>query len=210
MTRRMFTTVLGAAAVVAIVAGCSGSPEAAPTNTPPVSSSAVAAGLPHSGAPKVEHPLPEAVVSGQPCEGALTSGQLNEIFGMVPQGKPETLPGIGPKCRWSNPDSGAGLTVYYGTQTRQGLSALYQNTKPKAQVWRELSPVQGFPAVASVSIGSDAKDQFCQVTVGITDESTVDAALTVGDSKRGKVDPCELSARVADMVVANLKRKGGA
>ncbi|HWD83971.1 MAG TPA: hypothetical protein VG497_33950, partial [Kribbella sp.] len=99
MTRRMFTTVLGAAVVVSVVAGCSGSPEAAPTSTPPVSSSATAAGLPHSGAPKVEHPLPESALSGQPCQEALASDQLTQIFGMEPQGKPDDTAGLGPSCR---------------------------------------------------------------------------------------------------------------
>jgi hypothetical protein len=137
MTRRTVMTVLGAAAAVSVVAGCSGGSAAPPTtasatNSP--ASSSAAATLPHSGAPRVEHPLPESVLSGQPCQEALTSSQLNEIFGMVPQGKPDTLPGIGAKCRWSNVDSGAGLSVYYGNQTHQGLSGLYQNTKPQAKV----------------------------------------------------------------------------
>ncbi|WP_409466913.1 DUF3558 domain-containing protein [Amycolatopsis sp. GA6-003] len=205
-TRRMLTTVLGAVAVVSVAAGCSGGPVPAP----PASSSA-AAGLPHSGAPKVEHPLPASVLSGQPCEQALTPDQLNQIFGTVPQGKPGILAGVGPKCEWSNLDSGAGLGIYYATLTHQGLSGLYQNTKPQAKVWRELPPIQGFPAVANSTFGSGTQNGFCQVSVGITDELTVDASLTPSDAKRASgADPCELSARVADLVVTNLKRKAGA
>ncbi len=167
--------------------------------------------LPHSGAPKVEHPLPASVLSGQPCQEALTSDQLSQIFGTVPQGKPDTLGGIGPECKWNNLDSGAGLSVFYVTQPHDGLSGLYQNTKPQAKVWRELSPIQGFPAVANSTFSSGTQTGFCQVSVGISDELTVDASLTPSDAKRASgADPCELSARVADMVVSNLKRKAGA
>nr|WP_154676393.1 DUF3558 domain-containing protein [Amycolatopsis benzoatilytica] len=199
---------LGAAAVVSAAAGCSGGPTAAPASTTPASS---AAGLPHSGAPKVEHPLPESVLTGQPCQDALTSEQLTQIFGTAPQGKPDILAGIGPECKWDNLDSGAGLSVFYVTQTHEGLSGLYQNTKPQAKVWRELPPIQGFPAVANSTFSSGTQTGFCQVSVGISDALTVDASLTPSDAKRASgADPCELSARVADMVVTNLKRKAGA
>ncbi|PFG47412.1 uncharacterized protein DUF3558 [Amycolatopsis sulphurea] len=183
---------------------------AAPASSAPVPASSAAA-LPHSGAPKVERPLPASVLSGPPCQEALTSDQLKQIFGMVPQGKPDTLPGIGPECDWSNIDAGAGLGIYYATQPRQGLSGLYQNTKPRSKLWRELSPIQGFPAVASSSVSAGDKNGFCQVSVGITDESSVDVSLTPSDAKLAAgVDPCVLSERVAGMVVTNLKRKAGA
>ncbi|RJQ83753.1 DUF3558 domain-containing protein [Amycolatopsis panacis] len=211
MTRRTLIAVLGVAVVVAVGAGCSRGPAAAPASAAPVQASSAAA-LPHSGAPKVEHPLPASVLSGPPCQEALTSDQLKQIFGMVPQGKPNTLPGIGPECRWSNIDSGAGLSVFYATQPHHGLSGLYRNSKPQAKVWRVLPPIQGFPAIAFST--SDAqtsiRDGLCQVSVGIADDLTVDLGLTPGDAKQGKVDPCVLSERVAGMVVTNLKRKAGA
>ncbi|PFG48689.1 uncharacterized protein DUF3558 [Amycolatopsis sulphurea] len=212
MTRRTLTAVLGVAAVVS-AAGCSGDPNAAPASSAPVSasSSAAAATLPHSGAPKVEHPLPASVLSGQPCQEALASDQLTQIFGTAPQGKPDTLPGIGPECRWANIDSGAGLSVGYTTQTHQGLSGVYQNTKPQSKVWRELPPIQAFPAVAASTFNAGTQTGFCGVSVGVADDLSFDVSLTPSDAKRaGGADPCELSARVADMVVTNLKRKAGA
>ncbi|WP_409466763.1 DUF3558 domain-containing protein [Amycolatopsis sp. GA6-003] len=208
MTHRMLPAVVGAVALASVLAGCTGGPGAAPASTAPASSSAAA--LPHSGAPKVEHPLPATVLSGQPCQDALTSDQLSQIFGTVPQGKPGSIPGLGPDCKWNNTDSGAGLTIGYTTETHQGLSALYQNTKPQAKVWRELPPIQGFPAVAASTFSSGTQTGFCAVSVGIADDLSFDASLTPSDAKQGKVDPCELSARVADMVVTNLKRKPGA
>ncbi|GAB3353335.1 DUF3558 domain-containing protein [Amycolatopsis echigonensis] len=211
MTPRTLATVLGAVAVVCVAAGCSGGSAAPPVASPPPPSSPAAAVLPHSGAPKVEHPLPASVLSGQPCQDALTSDQLNQIFGTVPQGKPGSLPGLGLDCKWNNIDSGAGLTVGYTTQTHQGLSALYQNTKPQAKVWRVLPPIQGFPAVAASTFSSGTQDGFCAVSVGVADDLSFDASLTPSDAKRASgADPCELSARVADMVVTNLKRKAGA
>jgi hypothetical protein len=70
--------------------------------------------------------------------------------------------------------------------------------------------VQGFPAVAASTLSSGTQTGTCQVSVGITDASTIDATLTLGESKQGgNADPCELSARVADMVVTNLKQKAG-
>ncbi|MFF0147242.1 uncharacterized protein DUF3558 [Amycolatopsis sulphurea] len=208
MTRRTLTTLLCATAAVSVIAGCSGGSAAAPASTTPASSSAAAA-LPHSGAPKVEHLLPASVLSGQPCQEALTSDQLKQILGMTPAGKPDSVPGIGPNCKWGNRDTGAGVAIGYDVETHGGLSIIYQNTKPRAQVWRALPPVQGFPAVAHLAIGAEIKDQFCQVSVGITDELSFDASLTISDAKRGKADPCELTARVADMVVTNLRQKAG-
>ncbi|WP_081655385.1 DUF3558 domain-containing protein [Amycolatopsis orientalis] len=213
MTRRVVTTILGAVAVVSVAAACSSGPGAAPASTEPTpaSSSATAAGLPHSGAPKVEHPLPESVLSGQPCQEALTSDQLKQILDMVPQGEPSNIPGLGPDCKWHNTDAGAQVGVGYTTQTHQGLSAVYQGTKPQAKVWRELPPIQGFPAVAFSTEDSGTQTGLCLVSVGIADDLSFDASLGLGDAKRASgADPCPLAARVADMVVTNLKRKAGA
>ena len=41
------------------------------------SPSAAGKTLPYAGAPKVEHPLPESVLSALPCDGALTPDQLH-------------------------------------------------------------------------------------------------------------------------------------
>ncbi|GAA3588034.1 DUF3558 domain-containing protein [Amycolatopsis ultiminotia] len=207
MTRRTMMTAVGMAAVAAVAAGCSGGPGAAPASTPP---SSPANALPHSGAPKVDHPLPASVLSDDPCQEALTPAQLKEIIGIAPQGEHKDTAGLGPSCDWHNSDAGSLVTVSYTTESHAGLSGLYQNTKPKSQVWRELPLIQGFPAVAAVAIGSDLTDQFCQVSVGIRDDLSFDATLVLGNANRGKADPCELAPRVADMVVTNLRQKAGA
>ena len=162
--------------------------------------------MPHSGAPKVEHPLPASVLSGDPCQGALTPDQLKQILGAVPPGEPGNLSGIGRSCKW-NADALA--SVDYSTQTHEGLSAVYAGTKPQSKVWRVLPPIQGFPAVGHSTYSSDTPNNFCQVSVGVADDLSFDASLVLSDSKVGKADPCDLTARVADMVVTNLRQKAG-
>ncbi|MGW7538867.1 DUF3558 domain-containing protein [Amycolatopsis sp. NPDC054798] len=207
MNRRSPARLLVAVGAVVTAAGCSGGDVPAPpaSSTP----SAAAASLPYAGAPKVDRPLPSSVLSGDPCQNALTAGQLKEILGATDPPKSENLPATGPACRWDHPDSGAGLNVFYDIRTHQGLSSVYQNTKPKTTTWRPLPPIQGFPAVAYSIYPGGGVDDSCDVSVGIADDYTVDAALTLGQSKAGKADPCELTAKVAEMVVANLRQRAG-
>jgi hypothetical protein len=189
---------------VALAAGCSGKPAAAPTNTP--SPSPTGETLPHSGAPKVEHPLPESVLSGDPCQGALTPDQLQQILGTAPQGEPDSTAGLGPSCDWH---ADASVSVSYVTQDHQGLSAVYKNTKPQAAVWRVLPLIQGFPAVGYVDKAGANSGDICQVGVGVADDLSFGATLQLSLAKKGSADPCDLAARVADMVVTNLRQKAG-
>jgi hypothetical protein len=197
----------GAIATLTFAAACSG--EAAtttPTAAPPASTAAT---LPNSSAPKVEHPLPDSVLSGDPCQTALTPDQLKQILGIAPQGERDDAQGLGPACNWHNSDTGAVVGVGYTTEQRDGLSAVYAGTKPQAKVWQELPLIQGFPAVAHSTSGADTPDNFCQVSVGISDELEFDASLILSSAKTGTADPCTLTAKVADMVVTNLRKKAG-
>ncbi|MFE3177173.1 DUF3558 domain-containing protein [Amycolatopsis sp. NPDC059090] len=197
--------VIGGAVVTA--AGCSGgNAPAIPASSAP---SPAAASLPYAGAPKVDRPLPPSVLSGDPCRNSLTAGQLKEILGATDPPKSENLPATGPACRWDHPESGAGLNVFYDIRTHQGLSSVYQNTKPKTTTWRPIPSIQGFPAVAFSSYTGIGFDDSCDVSVGIADDYTVDAALNLGNGKAGKADPCELTTKVADMVIANLRQRAG-
>ncbi|WP_244287363.1 DUF3558 domain-containing protein [Amycolatopsis rubida] len=197
-----------------LLAGCSGgsAPSPAPdaTNAPPPSS-ASGKTLPYAGAPKVEHPLPESVLSVHPCDGALTPEQVKTLVGKPTQGEHADNPALGTECHWSNRDTGSLATVLYTTKVSDGLSAAYANTKPQAKRWHPLSPIQGLPAVAaSVYKQQATTDSFCQVTVGISDQKTIDASVSLGYSQIGKKDPCDAAAVVADMVITNLKQKAGA
>lgn len=212
--RMRFSVSVVSVATAVLLAGCSGgsAPSTSPgaTNAPP-SSSAAGKTLPYAGAPKVEHPLPESVLSVHPCDGALTSEQVNTLLGKPTQGEHADNPALGAECHWSNKDAGSLATVLYTTKVADGLSAVYANTKPQSKLWRPLSPIQGLPAVASSVYQQQAgKNSFCQVTVGISDQKTIDASVTLGYSQIGKTDPCDAAAVVAGMVVTNLKKKAGA
>ncbi|WP_409466735.1 DUF3558 domain-containing protein [Amycolatopsis sp. GA6-003] len=213
MRMRFSVSVVSVVAAV-LLTGCSGgsapNPVPGATNAPP-SSSATGKALPYAGAPKVEHPLPESVLAVHPCDGALTPEQVKTLLGKPTQGEHADNPALGTECHWGNRDTGSLATVIYSTKVADGLSAAYANTKPQATIWRPLAPIQGLPAVAASVYKQQATiKSFCQVTVGISDQKTFDASVSLGDSQIGKKDPCEAAAIVADMVVTNLKQKAGA
>ncbi|MGH3623690.1 MAG: DUF3558 domain-containing protein [Sciscionella sp.] len=191
-----------------IIAGCSGGGESRPSasseqSSSPLSSPTVAA-LPHSGAPSVRDPLPASVLVGNPCEEALTATQVEVALGEVVVGEPDTI-STGPTCDWGRAETGAAIHVGYVTETHQGLSAVYANTRPQSRVWRPLPPIQGFPAVAHAG----GAQGYCAVSVGLANDLSVDISGFLGYEKEGKVDPCDAVAQLADMVVTTLRKKAG-
>ncbi|WP_326838148.1 DUF3558 domain-containing protein [Amycolatopsis rhabdoformis] len=184
------------------VSACSSPPPPEPVVTSPT-----AAALPHSGAPKVPHPLPASVLAGDPCREALTPDQLKQILGTVPQSKPKDTPGLGLSCDWQ---ADASVNVIYETEQHEGLSAVYELTKPQAKVWNVRQPIQGFPAVGHSTFASGTSAGFCQVSIGISDELLFDTSVSLSSRKVGVSDPCDVAARIADMVVTNLRQKAGA
>ncbi|WP_409183259.1 DUF3558 domain-containing protein [Amycolatopsis sp. VS8301801F10] len=213
MRARLLPWAAATGAVIALVAGCSGGPAPSPASSSggvPASSAGTGKTLPYAGAPKVDSPLPDSALSGHPCDSGLTPDQLGRILNQKPQGVHDDEAALGAQCHWKNSDAGAIVSVLYSTKTADGLSAVYANTKPKSTVWRPLSPVQGFPAVAHSTYSAEGSKSFCQVSVGVSDQHTVDVSITLGKAKVGKTDPCDVTAQVADMVVTNLKQKAGA
>lgn len=163
--------------------------------------------LPHSGAPPVRNPLPRTVLDGDPCVDALTPAQVRVGLGVAVTGERGDLASVGPACSWTNPKSLAQVSVGYTTETKQGLSGVYQNTKPKAKVWKELT-IQGFPAAASVT--SAAEDDFCGISVGLADDFSIDVAVFISASKIGTLNPCDAATTAAEMAVTTLKEKAAA
>ncbi|MFD2473063.1 DUF3558 domain-containing protein [Amycolatopsis silviterrae] len=212
MRARVFPWAAGAGAAIALVSACSGGSVPNPASSSaaaPSSPSATGKTLPYAGAPKVESPLPDSVLSSHPCDGGLTPDQVGRILSQKPQGEHGDEAALGAQCHWTNSDAGAIVSVLYSTKTADGLSEVYANTKPKSTVWRPLPPVQGFPAVAHSTYSAGGSKSFCQVSVGVSDQHTVDVSITLGQAKVGKADPCDVTAQVADMVIANLKKKAG-
>ncbi|WP_410576134.1 DUF3558 domain-containing protein [Amycolatopsis sp. lyj-108] len=211
MSHRALVGIIG---MVALVAACSdsstngtsgvtpsSSPMSVSTETPPATST-----LPFAGAPKVAVPLPSSALSGDPCTDALTTEQVMQALGAQVQGEPNKIDKIGPSCEWFNRDTTGKVTVTFVTETRVGLSGLYQNSKSGDSSWKELPLMHGFPAVAHNKVTSS-----CQVSIGFADDRSVDVTTHLGLNKGGgKTDPCEVAPQVAELVVATLKKKAGA
>ncbi|MDT8910264.1 DUF3558 family protein [Amycolatopsis sp. PS_44_ISF1] len=194
-----------------LTAACSGSNtpgSPSPASQPPSSSAPpVSRTPPYAGAPKVASPLPSMVLSGSACD-ALTPDQVKINLGKTVAGKPDHLPGIGAECNWTNSQTGGQMAVFYVTEPKTGLSGDYANTRPQMAVWKELPPIQGFPAVAYSDNGKP-NPGYCAVSVGITDTLSVDVHVNLSDDKAGKVDACTVVPLTADDVVTTLKQKAG-
>lgn len=210
MRRVIAALATGSAALVA--AGCSG--ETGGAAEPPAADSSASSSpstgssaLPNSGAPAVTSPLPESVLSGDPCE-ALTRQQIADALGEgASQGERRDLDTVGPGCDWHAATSGdGGFVVSFNTASRQGLSEVYANAKPQMDVFRELEPIEGFPAVA-YKRGDAARE--CTVDVGLANEYTVSITSTQSTAKEGKADSCEGTETVASWLVGNLTQKAG-
>ncbi|ACU98136.1 DUF3558 domain-containing protein [Saccharomonospora viridis] len=210
------SAVVGVGLVLA-VAGCSEGVDgdAAPTSESSVSvsaspsSSAQAGGseLPHSGAPAVADPLPESALPSDPCE-VLTPQQVEEILGEgAAAGKRADLDGLGPGCDWSNRKTFGGFRIGFHTVNRQGLSASYANVKPQSSIFREVGPVDRFPAVA---YKDSEDDPICTVVVGLADEYAISTGVALSmEKKNAGVDSCGPAERIAATVVGNLKDRAG-
>ncbi|EIF00396.1 DUF3558 domain-containing protein [Saccharomonospora glauca] len=210
------SAVVGVGLVLA-VAGCSEGVDgdAAPTSESSVSvsaspsSSAQAGGseLPHSGAPAVADPLPESALPSDPCE-VLTPQQVEEILGEgASEGKRKDLDELGPGCDWGNQDTLGGFKIGFDTVARQGLSAAYANAKPRSAIFREVGPVDRFPAVA---YKDSEDDPYCTVVVGLADDYAISATVTLSfEKEEAGVDSCGPAERIAATVVGNLKDRAG-
>jgi len=161
--------------------------------------------LPHSGAPAVTNPLPESVLSGDPCTDALTQDQARNLLGEGVEHESENAPELGPSCRWTNLDTGASFRVSYDVNTRQGLSGGYQNVKPQREVFNEIEPIEGFPGF---EYKQSQDDVTCTTAVGLADEYGLLVTLSVGDQGEADGDdPCDGGRVVMEMIVSNLKAK---
>ncbi|GAA1234254.1 DUF3558 domain-containing protein [Prauserella halophila] len=200
---------LAAGAAAVLVAGCSGEstgqPEPAPMSSTGSSAPSSAGGssagsdLPHSGAPEVTNPLPESVLSGDPCQ-ALTRDQQEWALGSdVSDGKRRDIDILGPRCSWDN--DGGGFTLSFLTVTRGGLSVNYANAKDAGNPLREVDPVQGLPTITLPD-----QDVGCSAVVGLADEYAVSVTVAIDDPD-DDTHACDSALRLSDMVVGNLKDK---
>jgi hypothetical protein len=211
MSRRTSAVIVFAAAALSLSACTTKTPPA--DRTPPASNDAPTSssgtGVPFAGAPTVANPLPASVLSGDPCADALTPAQLEDFIGAPLKTDRADLPQLGPACSWGNLSQGSNINVGYDITTHNGLSGLYQNTKPQSGVWKPIADVSGFPAVAHAGNRGTTPTDYCITTVGLADDLSVNVAVNVSREKQGTLDPCDASTDVADAVVATLKSKAG-
>ncbi|WP_167369631.1 DUF3558 domain-containing protein [Amycolatopsis orientalis] len=195
-------------ATAVAVAACSGGGV-----TPPVSSmkSSVAPEqtLPYGGAPKVSTPLPESIFAGDPCADTLNADQILKAVGKPSETERKDADSIGPGCEWFNTVTTGQVIMRYALKLPGGLSAIYENVKPKAEVWKPIASLQGFPAVAYVSPSGGSPDKFCQISIGVTDNTTVEISNFLGLTSQGKKNPCDSANIVADLVMTSLRAKAG-
>lgn len=205
--RRCLCAVVGLC-LATVTAGCSAEPTEGVASETPTSSGTAAVranGLPHSGAPAVSTPLPESVLPRDPCR-AFTRQQIVEALGAdAPEGERDDI-ATGPWCSWQDSTTGAGIFVNFLTETREGLSTLYRNMRPVVKVWREIPSIGGFPAVA---FQSTENQRACSVNVGLSDVYAVSVSVVPGRAKKDRVDLCELSGKLAQTLVDNLKERAG-
>lgn len=208
--RKLATLTLGALAVLATA--CSSedgqaepqlSTSAAMPSSAPASNDATS-DLPHSGAPAVDNPLPESVVSGDPCQ-SLDREQVTTALGEgASNGQRDDLEELGPRCRWTNQDTIASFVVTFQTAHREGLSTTYANVKPQAAAFNEVPPIEGYPAVTYQA--NEAGGPMCSVMVGIANEYAISVTGTLStESEQAGKDSCEPVQQVASWVVSNLK-----
>ncbi|WP_158056854.1 DUF3558 family protein [Saccharomonospora sp. CUA-673] len=149
---------LATGAALLLVTGCAEgaggqaepAPEAAAESSevmPESSESDDATDLPHSGAPAVPNPLPESVLTGDPCD-VVPPDQVETILGQRVEGRDSDLDELGPGCHWANVDDGSGFQVRFHTVMRQGLSASYANAQQQVDNFTAIDSLAGFPAVS--------------------------------------------------------------
>jgi hypothetical protein len=207
-----FVAVIAAVAVFSCACTGKGSNDVtASSNAPTESASETTSqsNLPYAGAPSVVNPLPAFALSGDPCADALTPAKAEEFLGAPLKTERNDSPELGAGCSWANQDRGSQIGVTYDTKTGSGLSGVYQNTQPQSGVWKPLSDVQGFPAVAHAGTKGTTPRDYCQVSIGLANDLSVDVTLNLGAAKVGTVEPCNGAADVANAVAASLKSKAG-
>ncbi|SDR16888.1 Protein of unknown function [Actinopolyspora saharensis] len=195
-----------ALSAVALLAGCGSGAGTTDTSEQPATSS-----VNMHGAPEVQNPLDTEAFQQKPCS-VLESDQINALDMQQWEVEQEMDAVGGPKCGWTYmggpPDytvSNTGVTfMAKGT----GLKGVYQR-KDAFEYFRELKPVEGFPAVAGASLAPQTSTPEeageCDIHVGVTDDLAVTTQVSLGEGSPYAGDPCGRARDVATEVVKTLK-----
>lgn len=208
MTTRL-TQLLTTILCCALVAGCTttSAGNATPVGTAPSSpesaSSEVAPAdeLPTDGAPAVDDPLDTSAFQRDPCRAL--SRQQSEELNVGTAGKPNDGP-LGKGCEWSNQNTRGKTMVVFLDKDPRGLSAEYR-AADRFAYFEELSPIEGYPAVARDGVDDRARG-FCTIVVGVSNEIAFETNLQLSRDNVGKREPCGVAAEVAGMALQTMKQ----
>lgn len=161
--------------------------------------------LPTDGAPAVTDPLDTATFQQDPCR-ALTADQSTQL-NVGSSGKSRDG-ALGNGCEWANADTLGSTIIDFLDKDPRGLSAVYQaNKQGKWAYFEELSPIEGFPAVARDLVDDRDKGQ-CAIVVGVSDKVAFSLFLYLSRANTGQKDPCEVASQVAGMALQTMKQGG--
>lgn len=158
--------------------------------------------LPSDGAPKVENPIDAGRFEQSPCD-VLTAAQADELR-IGPEGTRADTD-IGNGCTWHNSKTGGDLAIGFLTNYDQGLSSLYRaHNLGDFEYFEPIANLEGFPAVAW---DSDDKKPVsdCTISVGLTDNLSMQSTTGLSRDNVGEVDPCEVAAMATGKMLVTMR-----
>jgi hypothetical protein len=191
-----------ACAGFALLSACSGTTGGQAVAPPPAPSSS-AGSLPYAGAPAVDTPLNTSTVDPDPCK-AVSAAEIESLAGIgFESAQAQTVGSQDKQCGWNLKD-GLGLLSGGVVRLGGGLSPLYErHAQGKLTVFEVLPPIQGFPAV--VASNRPSSEGFCTVVVGISNEATYTAPISLDTRNPRYSDPCSVATKLATVAVKHLK-----
>ncbi|SDR16838.1 Protein of unknown function [Actinopolyspora saharensis] len=192
-----------ALSAVALLAGCGSGAGTTDTSEQPATSS-----VDMHGAPEVQNPLDTKAFQQKPC-ATLKPAQLRGLKMGDTKGESDDSTG-GPSCTWTDRFAGPSDSTVQVTYmvNGAGLKHVYQQ-KDVFEYFRELSQIEGYPAVAGSSLAPQTPTPeeagSCDVNVGVKNDLVVLTQITLGDDSPYQGDPCGRARDVATEVVKTLK-----
>lgn len=198
--------VLGAAGIIAALAGCSpnSAHAALPTTVPTVptrptgSPSAPATTATAAAAPRVDRPLTAAALVSSPCS-ALTTSDLSAL-GVVNPVSGSHLDAGGPQCTWTSATAPS-VSVGWETANTGGLGDLY--AQQSSMSYWEPTTVDGYPGVYATDLGDQRSAGLCTLNVAVNDHLYFVALHD--NTQDDATQSCAAVARAASDVITHLK-----
>lgn len=160
--------------------------------------------LPSDGAPKVENPLDASHFEENPCD-ALTPDQANELNVSTTGTRADTSFGKG--CLWRNEETGGATAIGFLSTVKRGLSETYRSySKGEFEYFEPIEDLEGFPAVAWDTKSENPTNQ-CSVTVGVTDQLTLQTLTELSRENVGEKNPCEVGLLATSEMLTTMKAR---